>query len=333
VTIESQVLGEPGRDNAVFLVADSGQEIFRCLFDCGYACLDSLSVAEIQSLDMVCFSHFHMDHIAGFDSMFRHSFNRSDKPLKIVGPEETIRVVHHRLRGYTWNLVNDAKGSVEVWEFGGDRIRKAVFSTSSGFESIVQEDSMAIEEGVLFRNDQLMIKGIELDHGCVSAGYVVKENEKQNIRVELLSNLGLRPGPWLNEVKNQISGNITIDGKEFSISELRSSLVEVSPGESFAYLTDFRAVEKELERLANFVAGVDHLVCENNFGDSDGDLAVKSHHLTSSDVGRLAAMANIDRLTLFHISDRYTPGEWSEQLNQVQAIFPNTSFPETWIIP
>lgn len=74
-----RVLGEPGRDNAAFVSIDSGQRVDRLLFDCGDGCLDVLAVAEIQAIEHVFFSHFHMDHISGFDSFFRLTYDRTTK--------------------------------------------------------------------------------------------------------------------------------------------------------------------------------------------------------------------------------------------------------------
>jgi len=33
---------------------------------------------------------------------------------------------------------------------------------------------------------------------------------------------------------------------------------------------------------------------------------------------------------LFHLSDRYTAAEWRAMLAEAQAVFPATSFPESW---
>ena len=86
MTIKANVLGAPGRDNSVYVEVDSGQSITRLLFDCGYGCIDSLAVSDIQSIDAVFFSHFHMDHISGFDALFRHNYNRDDQPFLCIGP-------------------------------------------------------------------------------------------------------------------------------------------------------------------------------------------------------------------------------------------------------
>jgi hypothetical protein len=116
--IKHQVLGVPGRDNAVRVVVDSGQSFTRLLFDCGYGCLDALSIANIMAIDAVFFSHYHMEHIAGFDLLFRCNCDR------------------------------------------GERARLQVVQKVTG--------------DVIYATHELTVRAIERDHGCISAGYVVR---------------------------------------------------------------------------------------------------------------------------------------------------------------
>ena len=63
MAISFEILGTPGRDNALFVRIDSGQSVDRLLFDCGDCCLNSVSYAEIHAIDHLFFSHLHMDHV------------------------------------------------------------------------------------------------------------------------------------------------------------------------------------------------------------------------------------------------------------------------------
>ncbi len=104
MTIRYRVLGQPGRDNALYVELDSGQSITRLQFDCGEACQRELGVSEIRAIDHLFFSHFHVDHVAGFDSFLRSNYNRPDKPVRIWGPVGAADIVHHRLRGAIWQI-------------------------------------------------------------------------------------------------------------------------------------------------------------------------------------------------------------------------------------
>ena len=52
---------------ALYVEINSGQSIHRLIFDCGEACLRDLPVPHIQAIEGLFFSHFHIDHVAGFD--------------------------------------------------------------------------------------------------------------------------------------------------------------------------------------------------------------------------------------------------------------------------
>ena len=83
MAIEWQILGRAGADNALHVVVDSGQSRESFLFDCGEGVLDSLRPGEVQSVAYLAFSHFHMDHVSGFDGFFRLNYNRPDAPVTV----------------------------------------------------------------------------------------------------------------------------------------------------------------------------------------------------------------------------------------------------------
>ena len=80
VAITFQVLGQPGRDNALFVKVDTGQHLTRLLFDCGDGCPHALPFADVLATDHLFFSHLHMDHVGGFDAFFRANHNRDTRP-------------------------------------------------------------------------------------------------------------------------------------------------------------------------------------------------------------------------------------------------------------
>ena len=134
MTIACEILGEPGRDNALLVTVDSGQSQHRLLFDCGEGCLAKIPVSQVQAVEAVFFSHFHIDHVAGFDTFLRMNRARPDAPVRIFGPPGAIKIVHHRLRGYTWNLVAGVPGQWIVTEVVAGKLRSSRFLTAEGFE-------------------------------------------------------------------------------------------------------------------------------------------------------------------------------------------------------
>lgn len=122
MSIRFKILGDPGRDNALLVSVDSGQSLTKLLFDCGEGCLSSLSVSEIKSIDHILFSHLHMDHICGFDTFFRVTFNRESKENHIWGPTETVRIMQHRFRGFMWNLADEISGKWMVHDIDEKKV-------------------------------------------------------------------------------------------------------------------------------------------------------------------------------------------------------------------
>src|SRR4051794_9191705 len=100
-----RVLGGSGSDNALYVTVDTGQCISRLLFDCGDGCPHALETGDLLAVDHLFFSHLHMDHVAGFDLFFRLNFDREVPPGRVWVPPDGTEVLHHRFRGFTWNLV------------------------------------------------------------------------------------------------------------------------------------------------------------------------------------------------------------------------------------
>ena len=176
---------------------------------------------------------------------------------------------------------------------------------------------------------------IELNHGCVSAGYVVRESDRENIDVDKMKELGFAPGAWLKTIKDASTPAdqlVKVGDQELAVGKLREQLVTKTTGQSFAYLTDFRAVDEDFDKLVEFIRGVDTVVCENNYRDTDWELATKHHHLTSSEVGKIAATAGVGKLILFHLSDRYLGEDWKQQIEEVRNVFAESYWPDEWTI-
>lgn len=334
MTIAYEILGEPGRDNALLVTVDSGQSQHRLLFDCGEGCLAKIPVSQLQAVEAVFFSHFHIDHVAGFDTFLRMNWARPDSPVRIFGPPGAIKIIHHRLRGYTWNLVAGVPGEWIVTEVGAAKLRNSRFLTAEGFEVEHPLQESAAPGAIVYRGDCFAVRARTLDHGTPCLAYTVREDDRQNVDTDALRALGLQPGPWLKAVKDEelaADMSIGIAGMEYLIGDLRSRLLISSPGESIAYVTDFfLATEADEDRLVEFLSGCQTVVCENNYRDADVELARKNYHMTSSGVARLASRVGPAKVVLFHVSDRYDVQAWREQLAEVRGRFDRTVFPQEW---
>ncbi len=332
MSIDYKILGRPGKDNAVFIKADSGHALYRILFDCG-DCLGPLTSNDILSLDYLLFSHLHLDHIAGFDSLFRKIYTRSTKPVLLWGPAHTASIVHHRLLGFMWNLLEGVTGIWKINEIQPDLIREVRVETGESFK-IVHEEGERRWNLVVLENSDFTIEAVQMDHYIPSMAYILREKTRENIDKDKLEKMGLPAGPWLQQLKtfDPDSGEsmLKLNGRDYSLEKLYDELVRITEGSSIAYLTDFLLDEEGMNRLVPVLQGCQTIICESQYHPRDSDLALKSRHMTSVQAAELAKASGAGELILFHVSDRYRRIEWVDMLREARAIFPQTRFPGHW---
>lgn len=333
MAISFQVLGRPGRDNALFVKVDTGQQVTRLLFDCGDGCPHTLPFHELISVDHLFFSHMHMDHVGGFDSFFRANHDRELKPNHLWGPADSAEILQHRFRGFLWNLMGNAPAvSWHVHEIHPGEVRSIAFELREAFRESHEEGSRPWNK-VAFEGAGFTVESHLMDHGTPSVAYVVREPDRVNVDVEKLAASGLGQGAWLKQLRGpRASDGATVDigGVPHSLAALQEQLLITTAGDSIAYLTDFRMDEKAQSYLAEQLKGVNTVVCECQYRVEDRELAVRNWHMAADEVATMAAKAGVGQLTLFHLSDRYQPHEWKLMLSEAQAIFPNSSFPVGW---
>jgi ribonuclease Z len=266
MSISFLVLGKSGGDNALLVQVDSGQAVEFLLFDCGEGCLSELSLAEIQAIDQVFFSHFHMDHVGGFDTFFRCTFDRAAKENQIWGPPETTRILQHRFQGFLWNLHENMEATWRVHDVHPREIRTVRFELREAFEKR-HDEGVRQYDRIVWDGAGCTVEVVVLEHGTPSLGYIVRETPRRNIDTARLSALGLRPGPWLKQLKDSSNraDNVVIDGVTRSMDQLRSELLVETAGESVAYLNDFTLDEPATERLAETLSGCRTIVCEASY--------------------------------------------------------------------
>jgi ribonuclease Z len=335
MSLSFRVLGDAGRDNALLVVIDSGQAVSRLLFDCGQGCLDAVPFTEARQIDHLLFSHLHMDHVAGFDTFFRCVYDRTDRPNHLWGPARTAEILHHRFRGYLWNLVGGQHVAWHVHDLLPGRVESFRFELAEAFAESHAEGERPWDRAVL-EGPGYTVEALLMDHSTPSVAYVVRETPRRNVDAAKLASLGLRPGAWLQRVRGPQAGDeevVVVEGTPRRVRELQDALLVVTPGDSVGYLTDFLLDEAAVERLADALKGVSTVVCESQYRHADLELARRNYHMTATQVASLAAQASVGRLVLFHISDRYQPEEWPELLAEARSIFPATAFPDHWTLP
>ena len=200
--------------------------------------------------------------------------------------------------------------------------------------AVIHEESEVETDDVILSTDKFAVRAIVLDHGTPCLGFHISEPQKQSLNVDRMKALQLPPGPWAAAVKDPArpdSDVVYVNDATFRLGDLRTELLTVSRGDSLGYLTDFRVDDlKTRRRLVKMFRGTQTLICENNYRDQEQENARNTFHLTSSEVGQLAADINPEALVVFHVSDRYENAQLQEQLDQIRQWFPGAAFPATW---
>ncbi len=305
------------------------------LFDLGHN--DSFPAGDLCRVSHVCVSHCHMDHFIGFDRLLRVFLGR-DQTLWLCGPPGILDCVEGKLRGYTWNLVDGYGFSLEVAEVWPDSIRRAVFQAASGF----RREPLPAQpfHGLVVDEPAFCIRAAHLDHRIYSMAFAFEEKSHLNVDIAYLARLGVPPGPWLSALKNALrkgepdSWVVTATWKEnghdrsrdFSLGEVRGSLVKETHGQKFSYVVDTLFSPENEERIAALAQGADVFFCESPFLDADEDQATKRYHLTAKQAGLLGRSAHARELRVFHFSPRYA-GRAEELYREAQASFCGESPP------
>ena len=286
--------------------------------------IDRTPAGVLLPIEAVFVSHTHMDHFMGFDQLLR-LFLARDATLRLFGPEGIADCVAGKLAGYTWNLTDEYAFTVEVTEIGAElttwrfparrRFAREPVGTPRPFDGVVLADRV------------FTVEAAPLDHRIVSMAYAITERMHLNVRPDALAAAGLRPGPWLNRLKEAVRAGADPDtpieiasGDRRPLGELRAAFVTVTPGQKVAYVVDTLFSPANVAAVVRLAAGADIFFCEAPFLEEDLDQAARRYHLTARQAGALARAAGVRRLHVFHFSPRYE-GRYGDILAEAQAEF------------
>lgn len=331
MSLEIKVLGKPGRDNAVYLIMNLGTKQEHILFDCGENTVSKLSKSTVHKIKYLFFSHLHIDHIAGFDSFFRVNFNNPNSPIYIYGPEGTAEILHHRFRGFKWNMTENDMGIWRVHDICENKVFGYEFRTSENFKNKEFLGVLEFEMSIRFENFE--VTPLFLNHSIVSIGYFVKETSKFTVNIEKIEEMNLEKGKWIESLKGNYPNNeILINDKVYDLNFLRAMLLNIKEGESFTYLTDFVYDDNSLSEIKRKIPMTDIAVIESQYVENEIDLAVKNKHLISKQSAEIGNVINATKVYLFHFSERYLfNGGIDKIIDEAKEVNPRCSLPPEWM--
>lgn len=171
-------------------------------------------------------------------------------------------------------------------------------------------DVVEVIGGEEFDDGYFRIQVYPTDHGIQSVGFVIREPDfPGKIDIDKARALGMTESSKLALIKK---GQI-VDG--IGPEDIMSPPM---PGLSLSYSGDTKPSQSTLE----YSRGVDVLIHESTYMDTESELAESHNHTTSLDAAKIARDACARYLMLTHISNRYDDRREVEQ--EARSVFPES---------
>lgn len=240
----------------------NGQSI---LIDCGEGTQIAMKEKgwSPKPIDVICFTHFHADHISGLPGMLLTMGNAErTEPLLLVGPKGLTKVVASlRVIAPELPFVIDCLELAEP-------------------EHIIHLDGFRIE-------------AFKVNHNVPCYGYSICVDRIGKFQVDRAVALGIEKKYW-----NRLQRGETIETKEMTLVP-EMVLGPKRKGLKVTYCTDTRPTEG----IVSHAAGADLFICEGMYGEPDKKAKAKENkHMTFYEAADMARRAGAAKLWLTHYS-------------------------------
>ena len=166
--------------------------------------------------------------------------------------------------------------------------------SATPFEQITPIELRPQRPGPVETAGSLRIRAAALSHRIPTLGWRFDEPDGWRLRPELASEAGVE-GPARREVLR--TGAVRVGARTVRVEEI----AEPRRGLSVAFVMDTRWCDGALE----LAEGVDLLIVEATFLETERALAEEAGHLTAAQAARLGRVAGARRVVLTHLSQRY----------------------------
>lgn len=232
-----------------------------------------------KPIDIICFTHYHADHISGLPGMLLTMGNAErTEPLLLIGPKGLNRVVSS-LRV----IAPELPFSIECMEL--------------------------TENTAQISFDGFRLEAFKVNHNVVCYGYSMIIERAGRFQTEQAIQSGIDKRYWNRLQKGEI---IELPDRVLTPDMV---LGPARKGLKVTYTTDTRPTESIVENAA----GADLFICEGMYGEPDkADKAKEYKHMTFYEAAHLAKRAEVKEMWLTHYSPSLTrPEDFMHEVRKI----------------
>lgn len=251
------------------------------MIDCGEGTQVAVKTKgwSFKPIDVICFTHYHADHISGLPGMLLTMGNAERKePLTLIGPKGLEKVVN-ALR---------------------------MIAPELPFPIIMKEINGPEET---FRVNGYEITAFRVNHNVLCYGYTIQIHRTGKFSVERARENDIPLKFWNPLQKGE---TIEADGKIYTPNMV---LGPDRKGIKLTYCTDTRPTAS----LVSHAAESDILICEGMYGDPEKEAKAREYkHMTMKEAAAVARDAKVKEMWLTHFSPSLVhPEEYLKTVREI----------------
>ncbi len=264
-------LPTPYRNPACIMIRRGSDTL---LFDCGEGAQQQMMRARTGfTVDAIFITHWHADHYLGVPGLIHTlSFMGRTEPLVIYGPR---------------------------WVDGFVDGVLALAKKPPGFRI----EPRTLNHGDVVPFNGYHVRAFSAHHGVPGLGYILEEDARPGrFNREEAIRLGVPEGRLFGQLQRGEEVGVESDGHQVVVSA-DQVVGPPRPGRKVIYTGDTRP---NVHSWLGWGMDADLLIHDATFDESEAERAPEVYHSTAAEAGMVAAQIDAARLSLVHISSRYT---------------------------